>query len=442
MSQSTKVSISPSSIAFITLGCAKNEVDTLNMKKQLRLAGFSSTENPEEAQAIIVNTCSFIQSATEESLAAIFEAAELPNIATGAPLIVAGCMPARYGEDLSDELLEAQAFVPCNKEEDIVEVVKQALGITAELISTKQQQEIVAAAPEFISASAYVKISDGCDRFCTYCTIPSIRGRYHSFPYEVIYSQVVERIQEGAREIVLIAQDTGNWGVDFESPLSLAWLIEQLAASFPSQWFRVMYIQPEGLSDELLLTIEKFPNVCNYLDIPLQHVDKDILAAMNRSGSQEEFFNLVARIRKAISSVTLRTTFIAGFPGETEEQFEALLDFIDEDLFDYVGVFSYSREEGTAAYNFDSQVDEDEKNYRTQQVRDRADALCHQRVAKRVGSTFEVLVEGIEEDGQLFGRAMCQAPEVDGVVYLEEGIVGEIKTITITDTLLYEMEGN
>ena len=291
------------------------------------------------------------------------------------------------------------------------------------------------------AVSAYVKISDGCDRFCSYCTIPYIRGRYHSFDYETVRADVADRVSEGVKEIVLIAQDTGRWGQDFEDESSLAWLVGTLADEFADTWFRVMYIQPEGITDELLHTAAEHDNICSYFDIPLQHVQPSILKAMHRKGSREEYESLVERIRRIVPEVTLRTTLIAGFPGETEEDFDELCDFVEEGFFDYIGVFAYSREEGTRAYDLPDQVDDDEKAYRAQRLRDLADDVCTPLVAARVGKAMNVLIEGREEDGQLFGRAMCQAPEVDGVTYVDNGEPGNIVQVTITDTLLYEMEG-
>ena len=434
-------------VAFVTMGCAKNEVDTQRMQSQLSRCGFVIEQDPEAADAVVVNTCSFIQSATEESLEAIFEVAGMPNVAAGAALIVAGCMPARYGKDLESELSEASAFVPCSKEDDIVQVIAQALDID-EAHLERMKAAMLGAVPEGAIAingsravSAYVKISDGCDRFCSYCTIPYIRGRYHSFDYETVRADVADRVSEGVKEIVLIAQDTGRWGQDFEDTSSLAWLVGTLADEFADTWFRVMYIQPEGITDELLQTVAEHDNICSYFDIPLQHVQPNILKAMHRKGSREEYESLVERIRRIVPEVTLRTTLIAGFPGETEEDFDELCDFVEEGFFDYIGVFAYSREEGTRAYDLPDQVDDDEKTYRAQRLRDLADDVCTPLVASRVGKTMDVLIEGREEDGQLVGRAMCQAPEVDGVTYVDKGEPGHIVRVAITDTLLYEMEG-
>lgn len=288
---------------------------------------------------------------------------------------------------------------------------------------------------------AYVKISDGCDRFCSYCTIPFIRGRYHSFSYEDVFSEVSEHVRAGVREIVLIAQDTGRWGRDFSEQSTLAQLMAALAEEFQSTWFRVMYIQPEGITDELLDVVEGHDNICSYFDIPIQHVDESILHAMNRQGSLSEFEQLVEHIRGKVTNVCLRTTLIAGFPGETDEQFEDLCSFVEQGLFDYVGVFPYSREEGTRAYSLPEQLDEETKAERAQALRDVADASCAPAIAERIGRIERVLVEGYEEDGQVVGRAMCQAPEVDGATYLDKGHAGEIVSARIVDALMYEMEG-
>jgi ribosomal protein S12 methylthiotransferase len=426
------------------MGCAKNEADSAKMASQLEASGLRVIDNPQAADAVIVNTCSFIQSATEESIEAILDAADLPKVQAGqAVLIVSGCMPARYGESLSDELSEVNSFVACSEEDNIASVVTQTLkqaGIEPSLNLASLSQDSSA---EGVTGAtfAYVKISEGCNRWCSYCTIPLIRGRYYSFSEENIFENVKQQAQSGVREIVLIGQDTGIWGLDFDTPSSLAQLIDHLATAFPQTWFRAMYIQPEGITDELLDVISKHNNVCSYLDIPLQHVDSEILKNMNRRGSREKFVELINHIKQKLPNITLRTTLIAGFPGETEAQFEDLLDFVNEGHFDYVGVFPYSREDGTKAAEMPGQIDEDEKLYRAQQLRNAADAVCSANISARIGSRVSVLVEGSEEDGQLFGRTMQQAPEVDGVTYIDFGAIGEVVETTICDTLLYDMEG-
>lgn len=426
-------------VCFVTLGCAKNEVDTAEMTKRLTAAGYEVCDDASAADVVVVNTCSFIQAATEESLEAIFEVCDLPNFIEGsAKLVVAGCMPARYGDDLASELGEAQAFVPCSKEDDIVEVLAGVLGDAAPHASTSADAQ----SPWAASPASYVKISDGCDRFCSFCAIPYIRGRYHSFPLETVRASVAERVEADVREITLIAQDTGRWGEDFAEPSNTAALLATLADEFPQTWFRLMYIEPQGVSDELLDVIASKPNVCKYLDMPLQHASKPVLRAMNRRGDENSHRELVARIRERVPGITLRTTLIAGFPGETDVDFDVLQNFLEEVEFDYVGVFPYSQEEGTRAAEMDGQIDEAIKIERAQSLRDISDAIGEAHVSARIGQEMDVLVLGREEDGQLYGRAMCQAPEVDGVVYLEEGEVGDIVRVRITDTLVYEMEGD
>ena len=440
--------IASPSVAFVTLGCAKNEVDSQEMAARLARAGYRIIDAPEESDVIIINTCSFIQAATEESLDTFFELAGLENVVAGeSKIVMAGCLPARYGADLETELSEAHAFVPCSREDDIVQVVAGLCpGRIPEPAVLDERGTIGANEYALTTAGdsayvAYVKISDGCDRMCSYCTIPFIRGRYHSYPLEQIETDVAYKVASGVREITLIAQDTGRWGQDFEEKESLASLMGHLAERFPDTWFRVMYIQPEGVTDELLTVMAEHENICRYLDIPFQHASKPILRAMNRRGDAQKYLELIAHVRETVPGVTLRTTLIAGFPGETEEQFEQLLAFIEEAELDYVGVFPYSREDGTRAAEMDGQIDDDVKQERAQQVRDLADTISAGRIADRIGSRMPVLILGREDDGQLFGRSMCQAPDVDGITFVHAGEPGDIVNLEITGTLMYEMEG-
>ncbi len=418
------------------------------MAESLVKRGFCITENLEDADAIIINTCSFIQAATEESIDEILDMIEAAKAASRhAFVVVAGCLPARYGEDLAQELPEVAAFVPCASEKGIADVLEDMFAhrdgvpplqdcASKDVEESREQREHTKG-----HTFAYVKISDGCDRWCSYCTIPLIRGRYHSFTYEDIAKDVESQIARGAKEIVLIAQDTSRWGEDFEGNYSLASLIDHLAKAYPDTWFRVMYIQPEGITDELLSVMQQHDHVAPYLDIPLQHIDEDILRLMNRKGSKESFEQLFSRIHEKLPHAVLRTTLIAGFPQESEEQFDQLVEFAGEGIFDYVGVFLYSREEGTKAFLLEGQIDEDEKEYRAQTLRTLCDAVSSQLINERIGKTYPVLIEGVEEDGQRYGRALIQAPEVDGVTYVDRGDVGEIVNVRIEDTFLYDMEG-
>lgn len=444
-------------VRMVTLGCAKNEADSLAMGRLLEEAGYAVVGEEDAFDAVVVNTCSFIRAAVEEGIDVVLDLVDEAAGAEGeAPVIVAGCMPSRYGGELEDALGEVAAFVPCDEEGSIADVVAACLG--GEGAPSKDDADGEGgesasiggvASASFAGASwedapgrsfAYVKISDGCDRWCSYCTIPLIRGRYRSFPLAAIVDQVEREVAEGAREIVLIGQDTGLWGRDLPEPSSLAALLDALAPRFPHTWFRILYTQPENVTDELLSALARHPNVCPYLDIPLQHVDPSLLAAMNRTGSREEFSRLVARAREAVPGIALRTTLMAGFPGETEEMFEELVSFVEDEEFDYVGVFAYSREEGTRAHDMDGQIDEDEKAFRAERLRTVADAVSSAVVGRRQGTVLPVLVEGEEEDGQLFGRAMIQAPEVDGVTYVDGGQAGCFVDALVEDTLLYDME--
>lgn len=435
-------------VAMVTMGCAKNEVDSARMRGLLRSAGATIVDDGAASDLVIVNTCSFIQSATEESIEAVFDAIGLSeSVGADIPVIVSGCMPARYGNDLEDSLAEVAAFVPCSKEDDIVRIASDALA--ARSLKDGRASQIYASAPVMDTeldpvcdsrSFAYVKISDGCDRWCSYCTIPMIRGRYHSFTLDEIDANVSSHVESGKKEIVLIAQDTGRWGDDLDGDLSLAWLMATLAEKYQSTWFRVMYVQPEGITDELLEVMAAHDNICSYLDIPLQHVDTEILKAMNRTGDKDAFIALIDRIKQKLPDAHLRTTFIAGFPGESEENFDSLKSFVEEGLFDYVGVFPYSREEGTRAAKLDGQIDDEEKLFRAARITEIADAVSASKIATRIGSSCKVLVEGAEEDGQLFGRCASQAPDVDGITFIDGGEIGNFVDATIIDTLFYDME--
>lgn len=435
-------------IALVTMGCPKNEVDSLNMRIALEGAGFAFIDDVENADIAIVNTCAFLQAAVEENIDVILEICALDGfLERGGKIVVSGCMPARYGEELQQALPEVSAFLPCSDESRIVEVVEALLEGSEKpheapfalggINCTHAMLPPLSDGP----SSAYIKIADGCNRFCSFCAIPYIRGRFHSFLYEQICKDVSEARLRGAKEIVLIAQDTGIWGSDLEGDFDLAWLVGSLADEFADLRFRIMYLEPDGVTESYLDVVANHRNVCDYFDIPMQHCVPEVLKAMNRHGSADEFLKLVETIRTRIPDAAIRTTLITGFPGETDEQFDELVDFVEDAELDYVGVFPYSREDGTRAAELPDQVDEDVKIARAQTIRDVADSISTVRISRRVGSTCDVLIEGIEEDGQLFGRAYFQAPEVDGSVYVDSGELGEIVTVRLVDSLFYEMEG-
>lgn len=445
---SENITDSLGAIYFITLGCAKNEVDTDRMRSLLLSAGYEEAYDVEDADVAIVNTCSFLASATEESVEATLALAE--EAATGVrnlKIVMCGCVPSRYGEDLPSELPEVAAFVRTDEEDGIVAVVDRVLGcerVEAPLVpQVKRTVE---------SAVAYVKISDGCDRFCSFCAIPYIRGRYHSRPWEEIKAEVCDLVAAGVREIVLIGQDTGIWGEDFDEsvagPGNLAQLLVAVAHAVRPErvWVRVLYLQPEGMTDELISAIRDTPEVLPYIDIPIQHCSARVLKAMNRSGSEDELDALFQRLRREIPGMIIRTTYLVAFPGETYEEHEQMLAFMDRTGFDYTSVFAFSPEEGTRAEKMDGQIDDVEKLERTQAAMDLAESLGFAATAAHVGERAEVIVDGIEEtdDGvELIGHAWFQAPDSDGAVHLDatEATVGDIVEVEFTDSFCYELVG-
>ena len=437
------------SILYITLGCAKNEVDTDRMRSLLETAGYDEVHEADAADAVIINTCSFLASATSESIETTLALAE--DVADGvraARIVMCGCVPSRYGAELPDELPEVAAFVRTDEEDGIVAVMDEVLGVErAELPFIPSVKRTVE------GAVAYVKISDGCDRFCSFCAIPYIRGRYHSRPADEIIAEVRDLVAGGVREIVLIGQDTGIWGRDFAEdaagPRTLAQLLTAVADAVRHErvWIRVLYLQPEGMTDGLIAAIRDTPAVLPYIDIPVQHCNTRVLKAMRRSGSAEELSALFARLRDEIPGMVIRTTSLVGFPGETDDEAAEMLDFMDREGFDYTSVFAYSQEEGTRAASMDGQVDEDVKLERTQAAMDLAEALGFAATAARVGQVAEVIVDGVEEgdDGpELVGHAWFQAPDSDGAVHLEgvdEAAVGDILKVRFTDSFCYELVG-
>lgn len=428
------------SVAFLTLGCPKNEVDTDRMRAAVAASAFRVSEEAENADVLVVNTCSFIEAATEESLQTVLAAANewLPE-REGRRLVVAGCMPSRYGTDLAEALPEVDAFVPVNDENAIIDVLERLTGVAAH-----SGAPVGDACPARTDSgpSAYLQVSDGCHRTCAYCTIPSIRGPYRSRAIEDLVHEAELLVGLGAKEIVLIGQDITAYGRDLETGETLADVVRAVAAVPGVHWLRLMYAQPDGVTDELLATMAELENVCHYLDMPLQHASRDVLRAMERSGDAERFLALIERIRSAMPDAVLRTTLIAGFPGETREDTRALQRFLERARFDYVGVFAYSAEEGTTAAEMPDQVPLRTRKARAQRLRDLADHIGFDRASERVDQMLEVLVEGVDEDdGVVIGRWRGQAPEIDGLVLLDRGEPGEIVRVRITDTLGYDLEG-
>lgn len=429
---------------LVTLGCAKNEVDSDRMRALLVSAGLEETDSAEKADVAIVNTCSFLASATEESVEATLELAEAASEGVRSlPIVMCGCVPSRYGDALADELPEVAAFVRAEDEDGIVGVVNEVLGVSAE-----EGGEASGPLRTVEGASAYVKISEGCDRFCTFCAIPYIRGRYRSRPAPEIVAEVTALMEGGVREVVLIGQDTGVWGSDLGEGQTLAVLLGEVAAAVRPYggWVRVLYLQPEGMTDALVAAIRDTPEVLPYIDIPIQHCSERVLKAMGRSGSPEELRALFSRLRTEIPGMVLRTTGMAGFPGETDEEADELYDFIAEEGFDYCSVFAYSQEEGTRAAAMEDQVDEAIKLERTQRLVDLTEQLGFAATAAHVGERVRVIVDGVEEGEngpELIGHAWFQAPDSDGAVHIPcgEASVGDVVTVDLVDSFCYELVG-
>jgi ribosomal protein S12 methylthiotransferase len=421
-------------VHVVTLGCPKNEVDSDRMAASL-VAGFRLVADSDEADVVVVNTCSFIREATEESIEVVMSFATGWKAARpGRALIVAGCMPSRYGDELAAALPEADAFVKVADEASIASVIAGLTGIAAPPVPDGPLR--LASGP-----SAYLQVSDGCHRACSFCAIPAIRGPYVSRPSAELAAEAVALVAGGARELVLVGQDVSAWGRDLPGKPVLADLVRVLARTPGLAWLRLMYVQPDGITPELLEVMASEPTVARYLDMPLQHASRSVLRRMGRSGDGAEFLRLIGVIRSVVPGVVLRTTIIAGFPGETREESETLAAFVRDARLDYTGVFAFSPEEGTPAASLPGQVPPRTRRARTQRLRDLADEVGAERAAAYIGQDIEVLALG-SEDGEPIGRHRGQAPDVDGVVLLDSEIpAGTLITVTIVDSLGYDLVG-
>ena len=425
----------PPRVAFVTLGCPKNEVDSDRMAASLS-GRFDLVTDIDDADMVVVNTCAFIREATEESIGVVLDVAgEWKAGAEGRSLVVTGCMPSRYRDDLSEAMPEVDAFVPVAEEGELARVLCRLAGLA---------EGSPAPAPGRLAPgpSAYLQVADGCHRACTYCIIPSIRGPYVSRPAREIVAEARALVAGGARELILIGQDISSWGHDLPDTPALADLVRTLSGVEGLAWLRLMYVQPDEITPDLLAAMTASPVVCRYLDMPLQHASREVLRRMGRRGNAPEYLRLIGAIRDLVPGVTLRTTLISGFPGETREDSKKLLDFVRDARLDYAGVFPYSAEEGTPAAEMPDQVSNRTRIARAQRLRDTADAIGTERVADLVGRTLEVLVEGVDEDGRTFGRHRGQAPEIDGFVFLDrECALGDIVSAEMVDTLGYDLIG-
>ena len=431
----------PYKIGMVSLGCPKNQVDAEQMLGVLSGSGFEITSDQGEADVIVVNTCGFIESAKEESIEAILDAAKMKDRGRCARVIVTGCLAQRYKGELLKELPEADAVIGTGEIARIGEICKQALS-GSERVLDVSAPTLVYGLPRVSTTPRhyrYLKIAEGCNNRCSYCAIPIIRGNFKSRPYESILEEARRLAGEGAKELILLAQDSTAYR-DGEAGLPL--LLKALARVRGIEWVRLMYAYPGRISKELMAVMAEEEKVCKYLDIPIQHFDDKVLAAMNRLGTSEDIRKTIEQLRKRVPGIALRTSLIAGFPGETEAAFKRLLAFVKETEFEHLGVFPYSAEEGTAACVLKAQVPAETAADRLDRIMKAQAKISLKKNRALIGSQQRVLIDGME-DLALIGRLQAQAPEIDGVVYLSETEAepGEFVDVTITDAKEYDLMG-
>lgn len=436
-------------VSLVSLGCPKNLVDAEVMLGHLPAERFEITTDEAKADIIVVNTCSFIQDAKEESVETILEVADHKKTGNCKLLVVSGCLPQRYQDELAKELPEVDLFVGTGDAPRIVELIATALKSEAPLQAIGLPDYLydhttprVQSSPFY---STYVKIADGCGNHCSYCIIPKLRGNLRSRSIASVVAEVERLVAQGVKEVNLIAQDITAYGLDREDGARIEPLLRELVKIDGLRWLRLLYAYPDGISDQLIELIATEEKICNYLDVPLQHIDDQVLSMMNRRVDEGTIRRLLERLRSRIPDLALRTSFIVGFPGETEEQFAKLLAFVNEGHFERVGVFRYSREEGTAAAVLPGQIQERSKKSRLQKLMKAQSRVSFRKNRALIGNNEPVLVEGYSEETELLlkGRSVRQAPDVDGQVYITAGQaeIGDIVELRITDSSEYDLIG-
>lgn len=434
---------------FVSLGCAKNLVDTEVMLGILQKNGIELTNEPSEAEVLIVNTCAFIESAKEESITTVLNMADYKNSGCCRSLIVAGCLGQRYGQQLLDEMPEADAIIGTGAWQRIMEAVDETLKGNRVVISGESEIIYDARMPRIMTTpgyTAYVKIAEGCDNNCAFCAIPMIRGHYRSRKFEDVVEEVKRLASEGVKEINLIAQDTTNYGRDLYGKPRLAELLKELCRIDGIKWIRTLYSYPRFFTDELIDVIASEPKIAKYVDLPLQHAHDAILRRMHRADTRESIEKLLEKIRERIPGVTVRSTFIVGFPGETDAHYQALREFLLKQRFDKVGIFTYSKEEDTPAYSMDGQVSEDVMQERYHELMSIQSKISEETNQALEGKELDILVEGRDEEQQTIavGRSYREAPEVDGQVYIEgdtDSKPGDIVRVRVTQGFTYDVVG-
>lgn len=435
-------------ILFISLGCDKNLVDSEVMLGFLSEKGYSFTDDEREAEVVVVNTCCFINDAKEESINTILEMAELKKSGQVKALIVTGCLAQRYQEEIQTEIEEVDAILGTTAIDQIVETLDGVLAGKKENHFTDINAIPVSGKKRLVTTGghyAYLKIAEGCDKHCTYCIIPKIRGDYRSVPMETLVKEAEQLVEDGAKEIILVAQETTLYGVDLYGKKSLPELLHRLCQISGLYWVRILYCYPEEITDELIETIKIEEKVCNYLDMPIQHASDMVLRRMGRRTNQEELRAIIEKLRKEIPDICLRTTLITGFPGETEKDHEELLYFINEMEFDRLGAFTYSPEENTPAAEMPNQIEEDVKKKHQEEIMELQQEIAFEKAENMVGKVLYAMIEGkVADENAYLARTYKDAPNVDGYLFVNtdrELMSGDFVKVRITGSYEYDLIG-
>lgn len=435
-------------ILFISLGCDKNLVDTEVMLGMLASRGYEMTDDEQEADIIVINTCCFIHDAKEESIQNILEMAEYKKNGSAKALIVTGCMAERYRQEILDEIPEVDEVLGTTAYDRILDAVDAALAgqhevMTADLdaLPLPETKRLVTTGGHF----AYLKIAEGCDKHCTYCIIPKIRGNFRSVPMERLLKEAQNLAEQGVKELILVAQETTLYGKDLYGEKSLPKLLRELCKISGIRWIRILYCYPEEITDELIQVMKEEPKICHYLDLPIQHANDTILKRMGRRTSKQELIDIVQKLRKEIPDICLRTTLITGFPGETQEQHEEVMEFIDTLEFDRLGAFTYSPEEDTPAATFEDQIDEEVKEDRQADIMELQQEIAFDKAEDMIGREVLVMIEGkVADENAYVGRTYRDAPNVDGLIFINtdvELISGDFAKVKVTGALDYDLIG-
>ncbi len=432
-------------VGMISLGCPKNQVDGEVLLAKLADAGFKIVNTIEDSDIMIVNTCGFIEAAKTEAIETILEVAEYKKAGIVSAIVVTGCLAERYKDDVLSELPEVDAVVGIGANSDIVKVCQKALcGISTANFPNKcylplNEKRMLSTPPHW----AYLKIAEGCDNRCAFCAIPGIRGKFRSRPMDEVIAEAKTLAAKGIKEVILIAQDTTKYGQDIYGEYKLAALLKELVKIDGIDWIRLYYCYPQRITDELIEVIRDNEKICSYIDVPLQHSDATVLRNMRRVGTGEDYKALIAKMRKEIPDLALRTTLMVGFPGETDEQFENLCAFIKDVKFDRMGCFAFSPEEDTPAYDMDNQLDDDVKNHRQEILMDLQYGISESLNKSRVGKTYKVIVDSVK-DNVCVGRSYMDSPEIDtGITFSStpDIKIGDFVNVKITDVDGYDLVG-